>query len=67
MLLRTAVFGLGKGKDPGQGQGQGQGPGDEAALERSLRLAGGRGPLLLQYCLTWAVKKLAGLLKVQVQ
>lgn len=31
---------------------------------RSLRLAGGRGPLFLQYCLTWAVKELAGLLKV---
>ncbi|TFJ80427.1 hypothetical protein NSK_008168 [Nannochloropsis salina CCMP1776] len=35
------------------------------ALDRSLRLAGGRGPLLLQYCLVSAVKQLGKLLRLQ--
>lgn len=59
-LIKTALFGL-----PSSSSTSSSADKTQEALARSLRLAGGRGPLVLQYCLVAAVKQLGKLLQVQ--
>eukprot|EP00624_Nannochloropsis_granulata_P004660 evm.model.NODE_33424_length_10147_cov_30.896521.2 len=78
-LLRTALFGVRSSDSssssissdsfsslsPSSSSSSSSSDQKAQALDRSIRLAGGRGPLILQYCLVAAVKQLGKLLKIQ--